>query len=835
MKISYKVFAAIFLVSITALTLSEIAILRRVSAQTEADYVRQYRNYSQKIGDTLNQLDAVTELVMTNAAYVLREKEARNGLPSTAELKKLRDELHMFNLYVTDANGRYIRSTFTWPIEKERPLFTYCEDYRGLITGRSKLAMTPILRATDSSWPFKYVMIPNHDRTRVLEAGVALNFVGDTLRNAIKPDANIVSIGLFTPTGNVIGYVHSGGEKAPSAPPFDATTVSFSAPEASKSGFVFFSKVATTMEDCCECRTKGLTLPDGKYFYVLRTEISRASLDARLADFRRRFFAVGLLALALSAFMAYFISRHLVSRLVRMGERLEQIARSGNWNTRLSMSGRDEAGVLAEKFDDMLKRLNASQAELASAEKEKALFELARQVAHDIRSPLAALVSVIGKAAQFPEDDRVLVRGAVNRINDIANSLLEKNRKRRTPAEDPAGVQLLSSLIDPLITEKRMQFRSKIGVAIHSQIDADSYGAFVKVQAAEFQRVLSNLVNNAVEALGEKGAVTVILVAEPERLRLEIRDTGKGIPPEILASLGRRDETYGKADGTGLGLYHARTAAEAWGGALELRSEVGRGTTAALSLPRAKAPNWFVSELELDPAGVVVMLDDDTSIHQIWRGRFESAGAKDVATEHFSTPEELTAWVESDAARAKKAVYLVDYELLGRKETGLSLIAALGLSERAILVTSRFEEPAILDECVRLGARMIPKGLAGFVPIRVRAAADSAALDAVLIDDDALARAVWNSAAKRAGKRFRAYATAPSFLADLDRGLIALPKDAALYLDSDLADGVKGEQVAEELGRMGFSNIRLATGYDPAQIAAAAYIREVVGKEPPWA
>lgn len=843
MKFSLKVFAAIFFVSITVLTISEVEILRRMSAQAEADYVRQYRNFSQQIGDTLNQIDVVTELLMKNAAYVLREKERVHGLPSTAELKKLRDELHMFNLYITDAQGRYIRSTFTWPIEKERPLFTYCEGYRGLLTGRVAVEKTPILRAPDLSWPFKFLMMPNHDRTRVLEASVAMDFVGDTLNNAIKPDKNIVSIGLFTPNGNVLGYVHSGGNTPPLPSPISLASVVFGAPEVTKSGFVFFSKMATTVEDCCECRTKGLTLPDGKYYYVLRMEVSRTSLDAKIASIRRRFLLIGLLALILSGLMAYFISRRLVQRLASMGERVKEIARSGRWDLRLGVRGRDEIGVLAERFDEMLERLNASQADLASAQTEKALVDLARQVAHDIRSPLAALDSVVGKVVQIPEDDRILIRSAVNRIKDIANDLLETSRRPRGGASvdastaDPAAMQLLSSIIDPLITEKRMQFRSRIGISIHSQIDSESYGLFARVRPREFKRVLSNLINNGVEALGQKGAVWVSLSADPAMLRLQIRDTGKGIPPELIANLGKRDESYGKSEGSGLGLFHARKAAEGWGGSLELRSELGHGTVVTLNIPRARTPEWFLSTLELNARSVVVVLDDDTSIHQVWQGRFDSIRSKESAleTRHFSTPAELRDWVRDEPESAGRAVYLMDFELLGNRETGLSLIAELGLGPNAILVTSRFEETAILEECQRLGVRMIPKGLAGFVPIRLTSSPSGRPLDAVLIDDDSLTRAVWSTAAKRAGKSFRAYADAGSFLDELERAEISFGKDGALYLDSHLGGGERGEDVAKKLHGLKFANIRLATGSAPAEFAPSPYFREVVGKEPPWA
>ncbi|MDO8630356.1 MAG: hypothetical protein Q7R41_07670 [Phycisphaerales bacterium] len=216
------------------------------------------------------------------------------------------------------------------------------------------------------------------------------------------------------------------------------------------------------------------------------------------------------------------------------------------------------------------------------------------------------------------------------------------------------------------------------------------------------------------------------------------------------------------------------------------------------------------------------MLDDDASIHQVWQGRLAPLTAL-----HFSAPVELRDWVNADAERARSATYLMDYELFGHEETGLDLIGELKLGDRAILVTSRFEEMPILTECLRLKTRMIPKGLAGFVPIRILQAA---ALDAVLIDDDSLARMTWGVAANRAGKILRAYADGAAFFAEL----AGIPMDTPIYIDSNLADGIRGEDVAEKLHRMGYTNIRLETGHEPSYFPPMAHIREVVGKNPPW-
>lgn len=842
MKFSFKVFAGIFLVSIMVLAVSEFAILRFVNSRAEAEYIKQYQSYSTQIGDTLHQIDVITELLMKNAAYILREKEKEHGLPTTDELKKLRDELHMFNLYVTDNKGRYIRSTWTYPIEQERPLFTYCEDYRGLVTGQSSIERTPILRAPDLSWPFKFLMVPNHNRTRVLEASVAMDFIGDNLSNAMKPDKNVASIGLFTPNGNVLGYVHSGGEKSPKTAPFDATKVSFGDPQVSGSNLVFFTKVPATVEDCCECRTKGLTLPDGLYYYILRMEVSRATLNSKLADIKHLFLLIGLVTLILSALMAYFISRRLVHELVWMGERVNEIAKSNDWSLRLGLRGRDEVAVLAGKFDDMLGRLNASRTELAAAEKEKALVELARQLAHDIRSPLAALEVVSKNVPQLPENKRILIRAAVGRIRDIANSLLSRQRAQAAGAAsaalEAASPQLLSSLIDPVVSEKRLQFRSQSRVEIELRLDASSYGLFAAVQPVEFKRLVSNLVNNAVEAFGDgAGSVSVGLASRDGRALVVVQDDGKGIPPDVLAKLGRRGETHGKIDGLGLGLHHARTCAESWGGSLELSSEIGKGTTATLVLPLAPAPEWFVPELRLTPGKAVVILDDDASIHQVWQERLDAlkAGERGVEVAHVSTPSELRSWVKGDEAKARQALYLFDYELLGYSETGLSLAEELVLGERVVLVTSRYEEPEVLEGCRKLKARLIPKGLAGSVPMSVDSASPAEAhererLDAALIDDDPLTRMVWENAASDLGKRLRTFSTLAEFFKAADGFDRATP----VYVDSNLGGGVEGAEESRRIHEMGFGEIYLATGRDPGQFTRFTHLRGVIGKEPPW-
>jgi anti-sigma regulatory factor (Ser/Thr protein kinase) len=492
------------------------------------------------------------------------------------------------------------------------------------------------------------------------------------------------------------------------------------------------------------------------------------------------------------------------------------------------------------------------QAELVSRAKVVAMAEFAQQVAHDIRSPLAALDVVAGNVSQLPEDKRILIRSAVGRIRDIANSLLDKQRTLATATsetkdadgdasrsgQEATSSQLLSSLIESLVTEKRLQFRSRSRVEIEAWLDAPSYGIFSKVQPVEFKRLLSNLINNAVEAFGDgPGAVRINLSAQNDRAIVKVKDNGKGIPPEILAKLGQRGETHGKTGGSGLGLYHARVSAESWNGKLAISSEAGNGTTITVDLPQAPTPDWFVSGLTLTKNKIILILDDDASIHQIWQGRLDSIRARENGIEvvHVSTPGEIRSWVKDNEGKVHEALYLLDYELLGSRETGLSLASELGIGERAILVTSRYEEPGILESCRKLKTRMIPKGLAGLVPIRIEDIAPEAdparrRWDAILIDDDPLARMTWKMAAEKAGKSFRAFSTAADFLNESD----AIDRGTPVYVDAELGNGVKGDAESLRIRELGFGQIYLATGHAPEKFAGLAYLRGVVGKEPPW-
>jgi signal transduction histidine kinase len=289
------------------------------------------------------------------------------------------------------------------------------------------------------------------------------------------------------------------------------------------------------------------------------------------------------------------------------------------------------SGIIGTPFAQMTERMSGALEQAARLESElavsRAVSDMAAQVAHDIRSPLAAL-GAAAKGLSLPEDQRTLVDGALGRMNGIADDLLRRYRAPGAAEKPKIETHALAGLIEQVVAEKRLQHKDKTGVKIDFIAAA---GLKAAVDAKELQRLVSNLVNNSVEALAGPGTVAVKLGAEDGKVLIEIKDDGKGIPQEILAKLGQKGETHGKAGGTGLGLYHARSAAEGWGGGLKIESAPGKGTSVVISLPAAAKP---VAGLR------AVLLDDDALVHMNWKLAAKAAGAD---LKLFKTPEELAA------------------------------------------------------------------------------------------------------------------------------------------------------------------------------------------------
>lgn len=200
-------------------------------------------------------------------------------------------------------------------------------------------------------------------------------------------------------------------------------------------------------------------------------------------------------------------------------------------------------------------------------------------------------------------------------------------------------------------------------VAFSYDFNPDSYFAFIRAEADPFRRMISNLINNAVEALeGKEGAVNLGLSIKNSTIRLTINDNGKGIPKEILEKIRNNIVvSSGKNKGHGIGLSQVRETLERNHGQFAITSEVGKGTEITLTFPLITPPRWIAEEILLNRDDTVVILDDDTSIHGAWEMRFKNY-TNVVKLKHFTNATEAIDFINK--SDKQKILLLTDFELL---------------------------------------------------------------------------------------------------------------------------------------------------------------------------
>ncbi len=256
-------------------------------------------------------------------------------------------------------------------------------------------------------------------------------------------------------------------------------------------------------------------------------------------------------------------------------------------------------GILS-RLEEILTALSCAQAKEVEAARSNALGQFAAQVAHDLRSPIMALNVALDDISMLPEAKRALAVNSVARVRDIAKSLMEKERKLRLsnartdetslfePSTEPATVVDIAPVIQSVFEEKRavLSAAGASAVKLHWEPEVDENPTRSQVQLGELSRLVSNLLNNAAESIDDRGHVIVVLRSTADFVVLEITDTGRGIPEHLMGRLGTRGFTFGKTDGSGLGLYHAKATVESWNGSFAVESIEGEGTMVAIGLPR---------------------------------------------------------------------------------------------------------------------------------------------------------------------------------------------------------------------------------------------------------
>lgn len=454
------------------------------------------------------------------------------------------------------------------------------------------------------------------------------------------------------------------------------------------------------------------------------------------------------------------------------------------------------------------------------------LTEIATQVAHDIRSPITSLDFLTQDITNLPEEKRITIRKLIKQINDIASNLLDQYKEKNNLLETiDNNKELVAEILLDLITEKRYQYPdTKFDFNIH--ISPSSYNNFANISRSGFKSVVSNLIDNSIDAftgMGD-GQLTITLNSVNDKILLLIEDNGIGMPESMLEKIRMGESITLKKDGHGLGLINAiKMVEEKWGGQFLINSNPNLGTKVEITLPKVSMPKWYTFQLAIFENTKVFILDDDEYIHNIWDKQFEKFH-KNVQIFHFCDIELMLSYCKEISK--ENTVFLIDYELIGSNKNGLDIINELNISQQSYLVTNRYDDKLVQDKCLFQGIKIIPKKLAAYIAIEKKEVKESV----IFIEDNEAIIDTWILHGEIVGVKVHAFCNINSFKLDMMKYDKAIP----IYIDSDLKDGQKGEEFAEQLFKQGFVNLYLSTGFDSDHFQGIPWLKGVVGKQPPF-
>jgi signal transduction histidine kinase len=286
--------------------------------------------------------------------------------------------------------------------------------------------------------------------------------------------------------------------------------------------------------------------------------------------------ALGLSALALSLLLSFVVTRRTLRGVEDVAEAARQVAK-GRLDLEVGVHSRDEVGELAAAFNQMIRDLSSAREELVRAERVAAWREIAQRIAHEIKNPLTPIQMAVEtlQRAQKKADQKMFdelfaesSRTILDEVARLKNIVAEFSQFARMPPPrvQPLDLKEVVESTLPLYTG-----------AVEKQLDP----APALADRDQIVQVLLNLLENARDASGAEGKVTVRTRRSNGRVELEVADSGPGLSDEARARIFTPYFTT-KTKGTGLGLAICHRIVTDHGGEIRVANDSGAVFTVSL-------------------------------------------------------------------------------------------------------------------------------------------------------------------------------------------------------------------------------------------------------------
>jgi C4-dicarboxylate-specific signal transduction histidine kinase len=550
--------------------------------KTTKDFNTKYEVQTQLYADQIKEVEKLYEIVMRNATIAAQNKILGTNI-STKKLQEIANELSITHLFLIDKNGHFTHSTNEDP-SKIPNLFSFSPEYKKLISNKElKYFTTPIILPFPEREPHKFLTI--WTGSFFIEVGMRIKDIANNVTKLLERDKNIEKIEFD------LGGI--------------AYTVSPLVSTLSKSHFETIKKIKTSNSSYIQADNKL------DHQYKLRFFVSDVNLLNSIKKIQTKVvqqFITFLSTIILILFTLTFFIKRRISRITRA---LLKFANNTDTEKNLEQfSTTDDIQNLTNAINKVL----SSYRQNNKRESQKAIEKIYAEVAHDIRSPLAALK--ISQEYISNEADRSIISKSIERIDTLSKSL------DPTFNQSTSSIKL-SAVIAQIIAEKKHEYKSYPKLHIRSVGENNS---LVLIDSCSLERVLSNLINNSAEAMNFEGEIIISSLSINENfLSLKIKDQGSGFPDSIL-----KDNiiTSSKNAGNGIGLSSSIEIIKNFGGEIKIYNANGANVEILLKKKNIQKPSNMI------------LIDNDKLICDSWATK---ASNESISLFTFNSVDEFLA------------------------------------------------------------------------------------------------------------------------------------------------------------------------------------------------
>lgn len=335
--------------------------------------------------------------------------------------------------------------------------------------------------------------------------------------------------------------------------------------------------------------------------------MERADLETKELALKARTQSVGILIIAILIifFLSYLLSSKLSKPLKVLAQNLSSARDGSGHYPRSPAFSSDEIGFLAGEFNRLFERLEqyeqttsdelmAQKLKVLQAEQSKARF--IEDLSHQLKTPMTSLSMGIGLLSErlgqlHPDRVNTLVETAredCRRLSTLINELVDVAKLDATVKPPTMEYLDLEELIEECLRPLAQQ-ASQEGIALVMNTQKDLPPLLV--DSLKFPWVITNLVGNSLRYTGRGGRIVVSVTKEGSRYFFSCSDNGSGIEAGVLPRIFDRYSQFserGKRGQVGLGLAMVKEIIQQHGGNIEVRSELGRGSTFTFWIPKTE-------------------------------------------------------------------------------------------------------------------------------------------------------------------------------------------------------------------------------------------------------